>query len=189
MNTTERNEAIKTEISNIVSEFRSSIRHSRQYPMAKWQSEKLAELGLSEYLPAGIQHGDAGEIIKAAENNGGGAFNAYGEGEEWRGSKLNQLLNTPADTDEPQEPNVATNNNDVLEVVVKITIEQPDYEILEDRVRLVGWNRLTPRAARAALQVATGRNYDGEVWFFSPDGNDYGYRVYKNSARKLYAEW
>jgi len=55
-----------------------------------------------------------------------------------------------------------------------------------------GFDRLTPRAARAALSIAGYR--EGEVWTeapMTPDGSDYskvyGYRVYANSARKVWA--
>lgn len=55
-----------------------------------------------------------------------------------------------------------------------------------------GFDRLTPRAARAALSIAGYR--DGEVWCLAPmteNGPDYskvyGYRVYANSARKVKA--
>lgn len=65
-------------------------------------------------------------------------------------------------------------------------------------VHVHGFDKLTPRAARAALQIAgynTGeawtmlplkvQNEDGE-WIDNPT-RDYGYRVYRNSARKLYS--
>lgn len=62
-------------------------------------------------------------------------------------------------------------------------------------VKLYGFDRLTPRAASAALEIATGRPYGGEVWteaLATPDGLDYGqiygYRVYQDSARKLYPD-
>lgn len=59
-----------------------------------------------------------------------------------------------------------------------------------------GFDRLTPRAARAALAIATGRSYGGTVWWLpssdAEQGTDYGqmygYRVYKNSSRKLCPE-
>jgi hypothetical protein len=56
-------------------------------------------------------------------------------------------------------------------------------------VRLNGYTTLTPRSARAALEIA---GYpSGTVWYI-PNGNAgpdyenaYGYRVYPNSTRKL----
>jgi hypothetical protein len=58
-------------------------------------------------------------------------------------------------------------------------------------VQVYGFDKLTPRAARAALQIAG--YHTGEVWSISepgPNGPDYdseyGYRVYPNTARKLY---
>lgn len=62
---------------------------------------------------------------------------------------------------------------------------------LEGIVNIYGFNNLTPRAARAALQIA-GYN-TGEAWTMTYDKNgpdyasDYGYRVYSKSARKIYA--
>ena len=44
--------------------------------------------------------------------------------------------------------------------------------------------RLTPKMARRALRVAQGNDLSGEVWDI-PAG--YGYRVYRNSARKVKA--
>lgn len=65
----------------------------------------------------------------------------------------------------------------------------------EHRVIVHGFDRLTPRAAGAALEIATGRRYGGEVWteaLATPDGIDYsqmyGYRVYRDSARKLHPD-
>lgn len=55
-----------------------------------------------------------------------------------------------------------------------------------------GFDRLTPRAARAALSIAG--YVKGEVWIDAPITNGhldysqmYGYRVYAHSARKVRA--
>ena len=83
----------------------------------------------------------------------------------------------------------------MLKVTVKRTVEQPQYQVFETQVQLYGFDRLTPRAARAALEIAFGQPYGGEVWTMpedTPEGLDYGgmygYRVYANSARKVYPD-
>lgn len=83
----------------------------------------------------------------------------------------------------------------MLKVTVKRTVEQPQYQVFKTQVQLYGFNKLTPRAARAALEIAFGQPYGGEVWVEAPAterGIDYsqmyGYRVYENSTRKLYPE-
>lgn len=83
----------------------------------------------------------------------------------------------------------------MLKVTVKRTVEQPQYQVFETQVQLYGFDRLTPRAARAALEIAFGRPYGGEVWTQAEATEDglnysgmYGYRVYANSARKVYPD-
>lgn len=71
----------------------------------------------------------------------------------------------------------------MLQVKVIRTVTQPEYQRFVSIVTVHGFDRLTPRAAQAALEIAYGQTYGGEVW--CPDG--FGYRVYKNSARKLRA--
>ena len=83
----------------------------------------------------------------------------------------------------------------MLKVTVKRTVEQPQYQVFETQVQLYGFDKLTPRAARAALEIAFGQPYGGEVWAQAPAterGLDYsqmyGYRVYKGSARKVWSD-
>ena len=71
----------------------------------------------------------------------------------------------------------------MLEVTVTRTVTSPEYRVFETRVQLYGFDRLTPRAARAALEIAFGNSTSGEVW-----SEGYGYRIYENSARKLRAD-
>jgi len=69
----------------------------------------------------------------------------------------------------------------------------------EMKVQLWGFDRLTPKAARAALEIAFGQRYDGEVWWTPPAESDkpwdstyhltYGYRVYKKTARKVWPNY
>lgn len=70
----------------------------------------------------------------------------------------------------------------MLEVRVVRTVHQPEYQRFESIVIVHGFDKLTPRAARAALEVAFGQPYGGEVW--TRDAK-YGYRVYPRSARKV----
>lgn len=69
----------------------------------------------------------------------------------------------------------------MLEVTVIRKVDKPHYQIFESTVILSGYDRLTPQAARAALEIAFGQPYGGTVC----DGNGLGYRVYPNSYRKL----
>lgn len=72
----------------------------------------------------------------------------------------------------------------MLEVKVIRTVTHPEYQRFTSIVRMGGFDKLTPHAARAALQTAFGQPYGGEVW--GPDG--FGYRVYPKSVRKLH-DW
>lgn len=71
----------------------------------------------------------------------------------------------------------------MLKVTVKRTVEQPQYQVFETQVQVYGFDKLTPRAARAALEIAFGNSTSGEVW-----SEGYGYRVYRNSTRKVWAD-
>jgi len=83
----------------------------------------------------------------------------------------------------------------MLQVKVSKTVTRPQYQTFESIVTVHGFDKLTPQAARAALEIAFGIPYGGEVYNF-PAFNEqlgkldystvYGYRVYRNSARKVY---
>lgn len=64
--------------------------------------------------------------------------------------------------------------------VMQLQVQRPDGTDSKT-VNVLGFNRLTPRAARAALQIAYGETQDsGTVC-----GESYGYKVYAESARKI----
>lgn len=67
----------------------------------------------------------------------------------------------------------------MLEVTVRRTVTSPEYQVFSQTVRLNGYSELTPKAARAAVNVAFGAG-SGEVVC----GN-VGYKVYTNSIRKF----
>lgn len=82
-----------------------------------------------------------------------------------------------------------------MEVIVRRTVLYPAPQSLEQWVVLNGHESLTPTAARAALRIAFGQPYGGEVWtvpLVTSDGPDYasqyGYRVYPDYTEKLYPE-
>ena len=56
------------------------------------------------------------------------------------------------------------------------------------RVPVAGQRTLTPSTARAATEVATGKPWGSTVWGDGRAGEDYGYRLYRNSYRKIYRE-
>lgn len=68
----------------------------------------------------------------------------------------------------------------MIEVIARRIVTRPQFQVFEMTVKVNGFDRLTPRAARAALEIAFGNSNSGEVW-----GDGYGYRVYGNSARKI----
>jgi len=70
----------------------------------------------------------------------------------------------------------------MLKVIASRTVRQPTYQTFSQQVRLPGYDRLTPKAARGALEVAFGNSNYGEVWS-AQDG--YGYRIYAKSHRKI----
>lgn len=70
----------------------------------------------------------------------------------------------------------------MLKVTVTRKVTTPEYRILQSEVALNGRDKLTPQAARAALEVAFGNASSGEVWDHVAG---YGYRVYGKSARKV----
>jgi hypothetical protein len=73
----------------------------------------------------------------------------------------------------------------MLELTASRTVKEPEYRILETQVVLHNYSKLTPRVARAALQIAFGNDSGGDVWDHAAG---YGYRVYENSERKLRGE-
>lgn len=76
----------------------------------------------------------------------------------------------------------------MLEVTVNRKVTRPMFQVLSQTVRLNGADKLTPKAARAAITVAFGGG-TGEVWVSDAQGEPlYGYRVYEHSARKVYPE-
>lgn len=70
----------------------------------------------------------------------------------------------------------------MLQVKVTRTVTRPQHQVFTNIVTVHGFDRLTPRAARAALEVAFGQPYGGEVVAMN---GSVGYRVYKNTARKI----
>jgi hypothetical protein len=68
----------------------------------------------------------------------------------------------------------------MLEVTVRRTVTHPEYQVFTSDVRLNGFAKLTPAAARAAVNVAFGAG-GGEVTC----SEGYGYKVYANSVRKF----
>jgi hypothetical protein len=93
-------EAVRTEIKSIISALHKQLGKfaRKQYPVAKWQVERLTALGIIDLMPSGYGHSDAAQIIKAAEDaarriwDGGDEFGDY---ENYPGSSLWQLLNQP----------------------------------------------------------------------------------------------
>jgi hypothetical protein len=72
----------------------------------------------------------------------------------------------------------------MLEVTAQRIVTRPQYQVFSHQVKVNGFDRLTPRAARAALEIAFGNSNEGVVW-----GKDYGYRIYAKSARKIRPEY
>lgn len=75
-------------------------------------------------------------------------------------------------------------------IEVKAVRKIKRVEKLEQRVNLYGFDRLTPRAARAALEIAFGDPNGGEVWFTEVNPatgqiNEYGYSVYPGTIRRI----
>lgn len=71
----------------------------------------------------------------------------------------------------------------MITVTAQRIVTRPQYQVFSHEVKVNGFDRLTPRAARAALEIAFGNSNYGTVW-----GDGYGYRVYAGSARKIYPE-
>lgn len=69
----------------------------------------------------------------------------------------------------------------MLEVTARRTVTRPQYQVFSNLVRINGYERLTPKAARAALTVAFGNDTYGEV----VDENGNGYRITPKSCRKV----
>jgi hypothetical protein len=70
----------------------------------------------------------------------------------------------------------------MITVTAERIVEEPQYQVFSNKVVINGFDKLTPRAARAALEIAFGNSNYGRVW--SPDMS-YGYQVYAKSARKI----
>jgi len=73
----------------------------------------------------------------------------------------------------------------MLEVTVTRTIRKSESQIFTNTICLClhGFDRLTPRAARAAMEIAFGQPYGGHVSF-----GDVTYVLYPKSARRKKAE-
>lgn len=132
-------EAIRNEITNIVTEYRRMIKNSRQHRISKIHEAKLNELGLGEFVGSVITgNSEAQEVIKQATTGkvSHGTLNAYGEGEEWTtdATPLFKLLN-PAPA--PVEPIIeeitftetvevwTSNHEGDVSVKVEITTDTP----------------------------------------------------------------
>lgn len=68
----------------------------------------------------------------------------------------------------------------MIQVTAQRIVTRPEYQVFTHEVQIAGYDRLTPKAARAALEIAFGNSNEGVVW-----GEGYGYRVYAKSARKI----
>lgn len=87
---------VQSEIQKIISELHTRIGGKaacKQYSPAKWQIEKLTELGILELMPTKFGHSDADAVIKAATASRTAIMNAAGEGEEIAASDLYLAIN------------------------------------------------------------------------------------------------
>lgn len=81
----------------------------------------------------------------------------------------------------------------MITVTAVRTVTRPQYQRIERTVQLHGFDKLTPRAARAAQEIAFGGSSEGEVWWTrpmtsaddTPEMDTYGYRLYAKTARKV----
>jgi hypothetical protein len=73
----------------------------------------------------------------------------------------------------------------MITVTVERFVEKPNYQVFSHKVVLNVFDRLTPRTARLALEIAFGKSDSGRVW---ADDMSYGYQVYTKSARKIYPD-
>lgn len=125
---------VQQEITNIIDTYRKeNPRFARkQYPAAKWQIEKLTELGLIEFMPAApfsktIGHTEADLVLKAVEDKASAVFNAYGEGEDVPASALNEAMSEDGDDDEPE----ADEADEALQELIDRVAAAEDAEYLE----------------------------------------------------------
>lgn len=74
----------------------------------------------------------------------------------------------------------------MINLIVKRKVQRDLHiETLQMEVR-IPYDRLTPKAARAALEIAFGQPHGGTVT--DPETGT-AYRVYERSARKVQVEW
>lgn len=82
----------------------------------------------------------------------------------------------------------------MLRVIASRTLNSPMRQTLQQKVVINGYDRLTPKAARAALEIAFGNSDYGDVFWELLDREtgetkqSYGYHVYAKSHRKFYAD-
>lgn len=82
----------------------------------------------------------------------------------------------------------------MLRVIVSRITNSPIRQTFQQEVVINGFDRLTPKAARAALEIAYGNSNYGDVWWSLLDHEtgetkqSYGYHVYAKSHRKFYAD-
>lgn len=72
----------------------------------------------------------------------------------------------------------------MLEVTVTRKVNRPMYQVFQQTVRIGGYDKLTPAAAKAAERVAFGGNGNATV----SDGTT-AYRIYPNSVRKIQIDY
>lgn len=70
----------------------------------------------------------------------------------------------------------------MLNVIARRYVTRPEYQVFQYEVTVNGFDKLTPKAARAALEIAFGNSNGGEV---VDHETGIGYRVYAKSARKI----
>lgn len=73
----------------------------------------------------------------------------------------------------------------MLEVKVVREVTRPHYQVFTEIIRIPSIDKLTPKIARMAIGTAFGGRDNATVWDMAAG---YGYRVYPNTARKVYLD-
>lgn len=172
--------AITAEITNVINTNRANLPKGgrRQYGAAKWQNEKLAELGILHLMPQGFGHSDANAVIEAATTGKTTTigWNGNGDADEFTtsGTTLFKLLNPapvqPEPTPAPVVAEVVETETAIVEreeaahaAHVLATLEPSEAELAEAAdAEATEAARRAPDGIDAAVETAE-REYDAAM--------------------------
>lgn len=137
---------VQKEITDIINAYRKANPRfaNKQYPAAKWQIQKLADMGVIEFMPnapyqKNIGYAEADLVLKALQDKGSAVFNAYGEGEDIPPSALNKAMreiepSTEEIVDEADDNETDTADDELQALIERVAVAEQQRQLEEDAV-------------------------------------------------------